>query len=137
MFAVGLFASGGALVFGALGPVRTGCLESRHAAEGQIPFASLLELVRPALVTLEKIPEPQAVALEGLSTPTSGSGAATRPRGSPPGSRPLPRPSGSRGRSPAHCAARSCDVVTGAARALAASTTPKVATGTKVDIQIR
>ena len=34
-------------------------------SEAQIPFGSLLELIRPALVMLEKIPEPQAVALEG------------------------------------------------------------------------
>jgi DNA-binding CsgD family transcriptional regulator len=34
-------------------------------SEAQIPFASLLELVRPALVGLDKIPEPQAMALEG------------------------------------------------------------------------
>ena len=34
-------------------------------SEAQIPFASLLELIRPALALLENIPEPQAVALEG------------------------------------------------------------------------
>ena len=34
-------------------------------SEAEIPFASLLELVRPALGLLERIPEPQAVALEG------------------------------------------------------------------------
>src|SRR5271165_6364528 len=34
-------------------------------SEAQIPFASLLELVRPALGMLDAIPEPQAVALEG------------------------------------------------------------------------
>jgi predicted ATPase len=34
-------------------------------SEAQIPFGSLLELIRPALLMLEKIPEPQAVALEG------------------------------------------------------------------------
>lgn len=34
-------------------------------SEAQIPFASLLELLRPALVVIEKVPEPQAVALEG------------------------------------------------------------------------
>ena len=34
-------------------------------SEAQIPFGSLLELIRPALVLLDKIPEPQAVALEG------------------------------------------------------------------------
>src|SRR5690242_11101444 len=33
-------------------------------AEAEIPFASLLELLRPALMMLERIPEPQAVALE-------------------------------------------------------------------------
>jgi hypothetical protein len=34
-------------------------------SEAQIPFASLLELLRPALAMLDHIPEPQAVALEG------------------------------------------------------------------------
>jgi predicted ATPase len=34
-------------------------------SEAEIPFASLLELVRPALASLEKIPQPQGVALEG------------------------------------------------------------------------
>jgi DNA-binding CsgD family transcriptional regulator len=34
-------------------------------SEAQIPFGSLLELIRPALIMLEKIPEPQAAALEG------------------------------------------------------------------------
>jgi DNA-binding CsgD family transcriptional regulator len=34
-------------------------------SEAQIPFGSLLELLRPALGMLGKIPEPQAVALEG------------------------------------------------------------------------
>jgi DNA-binding CsgD family transcriptional regulator len=34
-------------------------------SEAQIPFGSLLELIRPALRMLEKIPEPQAAALEG------------------------------------------------------------------------
>jgi DNA-binding CsgD family transcriptional regulator len=34
-------------------------------SEAQIPFGSLLELIRPALLMLGKIPEPQAVALEG------------------------------------------------------------------------
>jgi DNA-binding CsgD family transcriptional regulator len=34
-------------------------------SEAQIPFGSLLELIRPALTMLEKIPEPQAAALEG------------------------------------------------------------------------
>jgi DNA-binding CsgD family transcriptional regulator len=33
-------------------------------SEAQIPFASLLELIRPALAALERIPTPQAVALE-------------------------------------------------------------------------
>src|SRR5437763_1971334 len=32
-------------------------------SEAQIPFASLLELLRPALTKLERIPEPQAVAI--------------------------------------------------------------------------
>jgi len=35
------------------------------ASEAQIPFGSLLELLRPALAMLDAIPEPQAVALEG------------------------------------------------------------------------
>jgi len=34
-------------------------------SEAQIPFAALLELLRPALAMLDRIPEPQAVALEG------------------------------------------------------------------------
>ena len=34
-------------------------------SEAQIPFASLLELLRPALMLLDEIPEPQAQALEG------------------------------------------------------------------------
>ncbi|HUA02699.1 MAG TPA: AAA family ATPase [Solirubrobacteraceae bacterium] len=34
-------------------------------SEAQIPFAALLELLRPALVMRDRIPEPQAVALEG------------------------------------------------------------------------
>jgi DNA-binding CsgD family transcriptional regulator len=34
-------------------------------SEAQIPFASLLELLRPALGVLDRIPEPQALALEG------------------------------------------------------------------------
>ena len=34
-------------------------------SEAQIPFASLLELLRPALGALDRIPEPQALALEG------------------------------------------------------------------------
>ncbi len=34
-------------------------------SEAQIPFASLLELLRPALSLLDAIPQPQAVALEG------------------------------------------------------------------------
>ena len=34
-------------------------------SEAQIPFGSLLELIRPALMMLESIPEPQAAALEG------------------------------------------------------------------------
>src|SRR3954471_24530909 len=33
-------------------------------SEAQIPFASLLELLRPALVLLDGIPRPQAAALE-------------------------------------------------------------------------
>ena len=34
-------------------------------SEAQIPFGSLLELIRPALPMLEQIPQPQAAALEG------------------------------------------------------------------------
>jgi DNA-binding CsgD family transcriptional regulator len=34
-------------------------------SEAQIPFGSLLELLRPALTMLDRIPKPQAVALEG------------------------------------------------------------------------
>jgi len=34
-------------------------------SEAQIPFGSLLELIRPALMMLEKLPAPQAAALEG------------------------------------------------------------------------
>ena len=34
-------------------------------SEAQIPFASLLELLRPALVMIDRVPPPQAVALEG------------------------------------------------------------------------
>jgi DNA-binding CsgD family transcriptional regulator len=34
-------------------------------SEAEIPFASLLELLRPALSALNQIPEPQAVALQG------------------------------------------------------------------------
>jgi DNA-binding CsgD family transcriptional regulator len=34
-------------------------------SEAQIPFASLLELIRPAFGMIEKIPAPQAAALEG------------------------------------------------------------------------
>ncbi len=34
-------------------------------SEAQIPFGSLLELIRPALVLLDTIPRPQAAALEG------------------------------------------------------------------------
>ena len=34
-------------------------------SEAQIPFGSLFELLRPALATLDQIPEPQAAALRG------------------------------------------------------------------------
>jgi DNA-binding CsgD family transcriptional regulator/predicted nucleic acid-binding protein len=34
-------------------------------SETQVPFASLLELLRPALAALDQIPGPQAIALEG------------------------------------------------------------------------
>src|ERR1700722_18462582 len=42
-------------------------------SEAQIPFGSLLELIRPALVLLDKIPPPQAVALEGALARRPGS----------------------------------------------------------------
>src|ERR1700744_3053239 len=38
-------------------------------SEAQIPFGSLLELIRPALVLLEAIPPPQAGGLEGAPAP--------------------------------------------------------------------
>src|SRR5581483_227849 len=34
-------------------------------SEAQIPFASLLELLRPTLGVVDRIPTPQAIALEG------------------------------------------------------------------------
>ncbi len=43
-------------------------------SEAQIPFGSLLELVRPALTVLDKIPEPQAAALEGALALRPGTG---------------------------------------------------------------
>jgi DNA-binding CsgD family transcriptional regulator len=43
-------------------------------SEAQIPFGSLLELVRPALMVLDKIPEPQAAALEGALALRPGTG---------------------------------------------------------------
>jgi DNA-binding CsgD family transcriptional regulator len=43
-------------------------------SEAQIPFGSLLELIRPALMMLERIPEPQAVALEGALALRPGAG---------------------------------------------------------------
>jgi len=43
-------------------------------SEAQIPFGSLLELIRPALTLLGKIPEPQAAALEGALALRSGTG---------------------------------------------------------------
>ncbi len=53
-------------------------------SEAQIPFASLLELLRPALVALDRIPRPQAMALEaalalrpGLAQERFAVGAAT------------------------------------------------------------
>lgn len=53
-------------------------------SEAQIPFASLLELLRPALVVLDRIPRPQATALEaalalrpGLAQERFAVGAAT------------------------------------------------------------
>ncbi len=48
------------------GPAGMRLLRARGIeSEAQIPFGSLLELIRPALVLLEAIPPPQAVALEG------------------------------------------------------------------------
>lgn len=41
-------------------PLRARGIES----EAQIPFGSLLELIRPVLALLDKIPAPQAAALE-------------------------------------------------------------------------
>jgi DNA-binding CsgD family transcriptional regulator len=43
-------------------------------SEAQIPFGSLLELIRPALMTLDKIPAPQAAALEGALALRPGAG---------------------------------------------------------------
>src|SRR5512133_345346 len=34
-------------------------------SEARVPFAGLLELLRPALAELERIPEPQRAALDG------------------------------------------------------------------------
>ncbi|MFY9932618.1 MAG: AAA family ATPase, partial [Streptosporangiaceae bacterium] len=48
------------------GPAGMRLLRARGIeSEAQIPFGSLLELIRPALVLLEAIPPPQAVALAG------------------------------------------------------------------------
>ncbi len=44
-------------------------------SEAQIPFGSLLELIRPALMMLDKIPAPQAAALEGALALRPGPGA--------------------------------------------------------------
>lgn len=41
-------------------------------SEAEIPFASLFELLRPALGVLDRIPEPQATALEGALALRSG-----------------------------------------------------------------
>jgi DNA-binding CsgD family transcriptional regulator len=43
-------------------------------SEAQIPFGSLLELIRPALMMLDKIPAPQAAALEGALALRPGAG---------------------------------------------------------------
>ena len=43
-------------------------------SEAQIPFAALLELLRPALTLLEQIPERQAVALESALALRPGAG---------------------------------------------------------------
>src|SRR4051812_27742464 len=43
-------------------------------SEAQIPFASLLELLRPMLGLLGRIPQPQAVALEGALALRPGAG---------------------------------------------------------------
>jgi DNA-binding CsgD family transcriptional regulator len=43
-------------------------------SEAQIPFGSLLELIRPALFLLDKIPGPQAAALEGALALRPGAG---------------------------------------------------------------
>jgi DNA-binding CsgD family transcriptional regulator len=43
-------------------------------SEAQVPFGSLLELVRPALALVGDIPEPQAIALEGALALRPGAG---------------------------------------------------------------
>jgi hypothetical protein len=43
-------------------------------SEAQIPFGSLLELIRPALMMLDNIPAPQAAALEGALALRPGAG---------------------------------------------------------------
>ena len=51
-------------------------------SEAQIPFGSLLELIRPALVLLEAIPPPLAVALAGALAlrPAAGPGQPAQDR---------------------------------------------------------
>jgi len=48
-------------------------------SEAQIPFAGLLELVRPALSWIEQIPDPQAAALESALALRAASPSVRRP----------------------------------------------------------
>ena len=52
-------------------------------SEARVPFAGLLELLRPALAALERIPEPQRAALEGALAlrPVDRAGSLRRRRG--------------------------------------------------------
>src|SRR5215469_2559797 len=57
-------------------------------SEAQIPFGSLLELIRPALFLMDKIPGPQAAALKahwhcGQRQPKTGSRLALQRAGTP------------------------------------------------------
>ena len=62
-------------------------------SEAQIPFGSLLELLRPALAMLEKIPEPQAVALEGALALRPAERRSGSPSAPPPSACSRPTPS--------------------------------------------
>ena len=46
-------------------------------SEATVPFAGLLELLRPALGVLDRIPAPQAAALGGRAGARPGDGRAT------------------------------------------------------------